>query len=318
MSTIIKPKGGQCRRMMEKYWDYSRNKGLTPDMFSVASYKKVWWKCKRGHNWQDKIRIQIRKEGCPLCRVYKNSLAVNFKGLLKEWDYVKNKIDPRYVFKYGAKKVWWKCKDNPRHKWRDMIRTRTWDDHQCPICKIPLKKSIFKKDKRLQKLWHPTKNGKLTTIDITPHGHKKVWWKCKKGHEWKESPHALNGRMKNRVNGGLACSFCSGRKTTTNNCLFATHPHLLKEWNYAKNKIDPNTIRKGCNKKVWWKCKKGHEWPAKICERTMGRGCPMCRGVYLKNGEKCDSLIEAYYYLLFKNQGKKFIHDSKYKGLKKT
>ncbi|MBF0217854.1 MAG: zinc-ribbon domain-containing protein [Candidatus Omnitrophica bacterium] len=36
----------------------------------------------------------------------------------------------------------------------------------------------------LAKEWHPTKNGKLTPKDVTPGSDRKVWWQCKKGHEW--------------------------------------------------------------------------------------------------------------------------------------
>ena len=32
--------------------------------------------------------------------------------------------------------------------------------------------------------WHPIKNGNLKPIDVTISSHKKVWWRCSKGHEW--------------------------------------------------------------------------------------------------------------------------------------
>ncbi len=32
--------------------------------------------------------------------------------------------------------------------------------------------------------WHPTKNGKLTPRDVTFGAVKRVWWRCKFGHEW--------------------------------------------------------------------------------------------------------------------------------------
>ena len=31
-----------------------------------------------------------------------------------------------------------------------------------------------------------------------------------------------------------------------------------------------------CDKKVWWKCSKGHEWQAAIGSRNRGSGCPEC------------------------------------------
>ena len=60
------------------------------------------------------------------------------------------------------------------------------------------------------------------------------------------------------------------------NSLVVTHPDLMKEWDYTKNKgIDPTTLTHGSNIKVWWKCLKcGHEWQARIYHRARGSGCP--------------------------------------------
>lgn len=51
---------------------------------------------------------------------------------------------------------------------------------------------------------------------------------------------------------------------------------LMQEWNYEKNDVDPHGISDHSIKKVWWICKEGHEWEAKICNRTNGRKCPFC------------------------------------------
>ena len=32
--------------------------------------------------------------------------------------------------------------------------------------------------------WHPTKNGDLKPTDVTAGSSKKVWWLCRRGHEW--------------------------------------------------------------------------------------------------------------------------------------
>lgn len=31
---------------------------------------------------------------------------------------------------------------------------------------------------------HPTRNGTLTSSDVTPGSGRKVWWRCDNGHEW--------------------------------------------------------------------------------------------------------------------------------------
>lgn len=49
-------------------WDYEKNRGKTPEMFTKSSNKKVWWKCEQGHEWRAEIchRTQIG-HGCPIC-----------------------------------------------------------------------------------------------------------------------------------------------------------------------------------------------------------------------------------------------------------
>ena len=38
------------------------------------------------------------------------------------------------------------------------------------------------------------------------------------------------------------------------------------------------------NKKVWWKCSKGHEWHTLISTRSGGSKCPYCSGIILLKG----------------------------------
>ena len=40
---------------------------------------------------------------------------------------------------------------------------------------------------------------------------------------------------------------------------------LMKEWNQEKNILyNPADLTSGSSKKVWWKCKNGHEWEAEF------------------------------------------------------
>ena len=53
---------------------------------------------------------------------------------------------------------------------------------------------------------------------------------------------------------------------------------LLNEWNYELNgELFPEDFLCGSGKKVWWKCKKNHEWETAVCNRTsLNRACPFC------------------------------------------
>lgn len=42
--------------------------------------------------------------------------------------------------------------------------------------------------------------------------------------------------------------------------------------------LKPCNLKIKSNKKVWWKCKNGHEWQAIISNRTnKNQGCPFCK-----------------------------------------
>ena len=50
--------------------------------------------------------------------------------------------------------------------------------------------------------------------------------------------------------------------------------------------LTPKDVTAGSNKKVWWRCSKGHEWEAPIYRRNQGHGCPYCSGKKV-NDENC-------------------------------
>ena len=61
------------------------------------------------------------------------------------------------------------------------------------------------------------------------------------------------------------------------NDLQSVNPTLASEWHPTKNGVlTPNMVSYGSGKKVWWRCKLGHEWQAYINHRSNGIGCPIC------------------------------------------
>lgn len=49
-------------------WHPYKNGDLTPDKFTVASGKRVWWMCKNGHEWQTIIKHRTTNQSnCPNC-----------------------------------------------------------------------------------------------------------------------------------------------------------------------------------------------------------------------------------------------------------
>lgn len=55
------------------------------------------------------------------------------------------------------------------------------------------------------------------------------------------------------------------------------YTELIKEWHPTKNKsLTPYQVTSGSGKKVWWKCKQGHEWIMAVKERKRRTRCPKC------------------------------------------
>lgn len=203
-----------------------------------------------------------------------NSLISSNPTLAKEWNYEKNgNLKPELLSSNSRKIIWWICQEG--HEWQSSINHRT-NGTNCPYCSgqkvLEGYNDLSKINPVLAKEWNYDKNGDLIPENITANSGKKVWWKCKNGHEWQAKIYSRNN--------GSKCPYCSGRYAIKGkNDLQTINPNLAKEWNYIKNGgLTPIDVLPNSHKKVWWKCKNGHEWQATIDHRNNGRGCPYCSG----------------------------------------
>ena len=203
--------------------------------------------------------------------------------LMAEWNWEKNiefDFDPKLLTVGSGKKVWWKCSKG--HEWQATIDRRS-QGKGCPYCSgrnaIKGKNDLQTVNPALAKEWNYDKNNGLTPTDVLPSSNKKVWWKCGKGHEWQA--------MIRSRNDGRGCPYCSGRHAVNGkNDLQTVNPVLATEWNYERNcGLMPMDVLPNSNKKVWWKCSKGHEWQSTVANRNNGNGCPYCLGRYAVKGE---------------------------------
>lgn len=111
-----------------------------------------------------------------------------------------------------------------------------------------------------------------------PHSNIDVNWICSKGHRWP-------ARINNRTSKGTGCPRCSGLMPIVGENDFGTiYPELVPEWD-PDNELRPSDVLPKSNEYVGWICPKGHKWPAKICHRAEGRGCPYCAGLLPIIGE---------------------------------
>ena len=76
------------------------------------------------------------------------------------------------------------------------------------------------------------------------------------------------------------------RESLYDYCIANGKEALLEQWDTEKNgELTPHDVTSFNNRKVWWKCEKGHEWSAIIQHRVKGTGCPVCTNRVIKVGE---------------------------------
>ena len=282
------------RKKSNTKWHPTKNIPLTPYDVSAGSYKKVWWICDNGHEWKAPIiRVATYGHGCPFCtgrsilEGYNDLVTLN-PALAKEWDYSKNTLNPHKLAVNSEIKAWWKCGKCGRG-WEALIRAR--NSGQGCTCtakenrlntlrknKIKASGSFADRSPALAREWHPVKNGTLKPDQITLGAELKVWWLCSEcKHEWQ----AFVG---NRHYNGAGCVECRKkerlglRMPDENRASIAEKcPDSLQYWNKERNAgLMPDKVSYGSKKKVWWKCKKGHEWQASLLAFTYGSRCPYC------------------------------------------
>ena len=107
---------------------------------------------------------------------------------------------------------------------------------------------------------------------VAPGTVRKAWWRCPKGHSYRAA-------ISSRAGGGTGCPFCAGQKVIQGENDFASqYPQLAAQWDRQKNgALIPEAVTSGSNRRVWWRCEKGHSYPAVIAHRVRsGSDCPYC------------------------------------------
>lgn len=207
----------------------------------------------------------------------KNFLAVRFPDLCKEWNYKKNgELTPDNVSSSSHIPVWWICDNN--HEWKASPNHRSRGSG-CPCCsghKVCIDNCLATLNSKLASEWHTTKNGKLTSRDVTCGSNEIVWWKCSIcGNEWMAR---IDSR---KISDCPKCTrMIKSWRKNKNISLFHKYPELAKEWHPTKNgNLKSNMLTPKSHRKVWWICEKGHEWEASPHDRVHKKcGCPYCAG----------------------------------------
>ncbi len=283
-------------KVLMEQWDYVKNQNdnIFPENITTGNSNiKIWWKCGKGHSYQQIARSKVKGIGCPICsnkQVLKgvNDLATTNPELLNEWNYEKNNsigVYPYNVTKGSEKKVWWICPEC-KETYEAFLYSKK-ELVGCPYCSgKKFKKGvndIFTLIPNWKKNWNFELNQKygIDAYNIGRHSQIKAYWLCSEcGKSFQ--------RSLAKTNDIVLCNDCSKRIGNINKkntilknrgSLKQNYPFLMNEWDYEKNNklgIEPDKVTSGSNVKVWWICPNGHSYKSTISHKISGRGCPKC------------------------------------------
>lgn len=120
--------------------------------------------------------------------------VADFPKIAAEWHPTKNEaLKPDQIAAGSSKKCWWKCTKSPDHEWQATIANRAGSNKTgCPFCRglrVSVANSLATQFPDVAAEWHPSKNGDLTSGDVTRWSGRKVWWRCSvdSSHEWEST-----------------------------------------------------------------------------------------------------------------------------------
>ena len=106
-------------------------------------------------------------------------------------------------------------------------------------------------------------NSEIKATEVTAGSHRKLLWRCNKGHEWEAAVYSRSG--------GRGCPYCSNRvRNRVRNTLMIESPNLAKEVS-PNSKIKATEVTVGSHKKLLWKNSSGYEWEATVADRCRCR-----------------------------------------------
>ena len=213
-------------------WHPTKNTGLSPEMITSNSAKKVWWFLPYNDpvtgkiynfEWQASIYSRVRNRGCPFLSgqavwLGYNDLASKRPDLALQWHPTKNEsLLPEMATCHSNKKIWWYLPyddlETGKHfdfEWRASICNRA-SGSDCPfltgMAVWPGFNDLETHSFTIAAEWHYIKNKKRESKQIYMHERSvKRWWRCSKcENEWRATVFA-------RVVDGVTCPQCRRNK----------------------------------------------------------------------------------------------------------
>jgi hypothetical protein len=211
---------------------------------------------------------------------------------MQEWDFGKNQeLNPAELVIGSNKNANWIC-SLCENEWSTSIYHRAIQNSGCRNCsskrrlKFKVEDSIYKTHPEISKNWDYDQNAQLSPKMFPKGARYKINWHC----------HDCGTKKYQSIKSYKGCISCKKTKKLKESNLELEYPSIAKEWNSNKNQgLLPSDVKAFSNKFAWWQCSTcQHSWKAKISNRVIGRGCPLCSNKVVVAGKNDLATTHSY------------------------
>lgn len=193
-------------------WDYEKNGSITPEMVTLGTGQRFYWKCRICNcsylNWPSRIaQGSVCSKHHNILKIGENDLATTHPELLKYWDYEKNTVEPSEIYGGGERIVYWRCEKG--HSYTKPILKHIRGEG-CPFCAgkrvLAGFNDLLSQKPKLAEEWDYELNDCKPDEIHYNNQSKNIHWICSScGYKWEY-------KVSNRIN----CPACEQKKKQIN------------------------------------------------------------------------------------------------------
>lgn len=265
---------------LAKQWHPTKNGALTPENVVAGGHRKVWWQCKYGHEWQAPIGKRLKQTWpCPKCTLRTSLMELRVYSELKiifekvELQKIKHGVECD-VYLPGIKLAievdgYFYHRQKQR---KDENKNLVLEKHGISVMR--LRENLPRIREHDVECKYSDKHFDVINRLLKSILELKV---CSSNEESLINDYLIGRRLKNDE--GFKQLWNRFPAPALGASILETHKTLAQEWIESKNgRLTPADVTHGSSRIIWWQCKRGHEYKARVARRCAGDGCPYCSG----------------------------------------
>lgn len=270
----------KSRPDLAKEWHPFKNAPLTPNDVVAGGFRKVWWVCKHNHEWQATLASRVHNgTGCSKCSLQTSRIEIavysELEALLGDVAW-RERIagyecdiylrDRRIGVEIDG--VYW----HRRRPEQESAKSAAFEAEGVQLFRLREEGLPLLSDRDVP---YKSSEDEFLVIsrlvsNLLRFAHLREPQSAKL-REYVQGPGLINESLYRKLVANLPAP-------PPGHSLADKHPEIAKQWASDLNTpLSPEHFRPQANKKVWWRCEKGHTWKTTPNIRVFqGTGCPSC------------------------------------------